>query len=304
MKRLNFAIAILALGLAGASEEVRGAIPSSSFLVRSAAQKHQGFRNVRIRTLLHDGGALAQPLKTVTWVDYTKSVYRVAISDPAGTLLASLERSFALPGGENAGDEDLAIATFERTDRSPSTGAWALLSPSALGLARELISQGVPVRPEKRVREEKGEVNRRGLERTGLRRLGKNAQPVAWVIGQVPLPSEPVTEESDRGPYSEFWLLKDAFLPVRVVLRRESGGEVELRFENFRSVREFSFPREVALRLDSKLKAREELQELDVNGDPPELKRPFTGAQGWTDAGRSADTATQEAVKLFLQYLR
>jgi hypothetical protein len=296
-----------------------GYVPPSQFVVRMMAKRHEGTKVIRIRstvTELEDDKPGKNHFKQVTVFDPARGILKSRAYDDAGQELYAVERRYGPPAATVAAaptgsTEAPPPVVLKPGEAGPPAGA-LLLSANADTVSQILLSVGIPVRTEAELLAMKDEAERRASEAMGLARWKGQ---VAWLVGPAqPAENPPRKPEAAPSPspdaplQPQLWVVKDGFVPLRLVTAAEDGAN-EVRFESFRYVREFPFPRVItALRHPGgqvgKERAilREDVAEFSATGDLSELKAPVT--LGYTDAGNSADSGVRELIRTFYALVR
>lgn len=258
-------------------------IPPSQFIVKRVAEKHAGFKGIRLRsvvTAMEAGRPTAVHFKQITLIDPATRQIRSRAYDDSGRELYAIDRY--LMGTPNITRES-QLAPF--TNNLLFDMNWEAMIATLKGM-------GIPVRSEADLLEVPTEEERRKMEVSSLKRLGGT---VAWVIGPV--------RKSGTDP--QLWVEKDTFIPVRII--GKIGGEsVDLQFESHRYFREFPFPKTITLHKPDDDKPepllRDELGDLVVNPDMAEIRSKLT--PGFTDAGNSADGPVRDLIRRYYQVVR
>lgn len=281
MKRMGVILGTWGIWASLAAPAAWAYVPPSQFIVKSMTGKRAGYKGLRLRTTVYamEGQrAGGTGFKQVTIFDAGSRVMRSRAYDQSGRELYAMERRL--------------------NEASPVVGgmpvAALLMDPSLESVSRILRGAGVPVRTEAELLEMKDEEERRASEVTSLVRLGS---VVGWAIGP---------GKRDLA-WPQLWVEKDTFHPLRMIERTDEGT-VDVRFESFRYFREYAFPRTITVLRASREegaqepKLREELADLIVNPEMTELRSPL--AQGFTDAGNSADGVIRDLIRLYYAALR
>lgn len=282
MKRFCKALG-LATVLALFGTQAQAYIPPSGFIVKKMATRHSDLKSLRLRSNVV-GMNGEQPtgahFKTVTTFDLSTRTLKSRAYDDAGRVLYAMERRIApIPGKENETYEDSALLAEA-----------LLLDPNPVTLTQLLRSAKIPVKTDEELLQLENEAARRAVENTWLSRWNSN---IAWVIGP------------KRKTAPQLWIEKDSFLPIRMIAYDEDGELVDARFENFRHVRDFPYPRRITVAYggvdDRNIIFQEELREIAVNPGE-EDKKPVR--IGYTSAGETVESAVKDLIRKYYQTIR
>ncbi len=268
--RLGLQIVFLGCALLG-SLDSHAYIPPSAFVIKSLANKHGGFKSVRVRSTVTamDGEMLTSTkFKTVTYFNPQTSILHAYASDESGKSAFAIER---------------------RLESSTTTDALLFWS-NPRQLQEHLKAQGLPIRTEDELAAMKDEDERRASE---VQNLARWMSTVAWVIGDPP-------RRDAKGP--QLWIEKDTFLPLRLVYTVPDEGLVDIQFEGQRFYREFPFPRAITVAKGGKAILRDEVQDVTLNSDANEFKTVVT--DGFTEAGKTLPSATRELIDRYFKLVR
>ncbi len=243
----------------------QASIPPSHFLVKQLVQKHATQKWVRMKTQLSlplGNGMKAENsefVRVTLWIQPSTGHYRVRMQNEAGKEIYSREQR-----------------TANQAAKKRPLGMRLLTEQNTLTLSRELKEESIPVYLDDELMALSSDEERRGIEKETLGRFGPQKTFFSWIIGKQD---------------SQLWIEKDSFLPQRLILSRAGlpGGSqnaaasttIEYRYENFRAVGEFPFPRVLivfnrqTLEGDVGAVLRSELSELLVQAEFVELKSPL-----------------------------
>ena len=269
------------VALAGASAHAY--VPPSQFIIKTVAAKHSGIKGVRITSHV-DAISKDKPsgphFKQETVYDAQTGALRSSAFDDNGKVLYTVERHLFR---ELAHEQEGSAIPFADLIE---------LGSKADILIAALKSLEIPIKTEDELVTLGDENERYAAEVTSI---GRIRTQFAWIIG-----------ESSR---PQFWVEKDTFLPIRVIVKADklpeisgSDGSVEIRFENYRFVREFPVSRLVSITRNGETLVREEASDVAVNPSLSEFKKPVTS--GYTEAGNSADSGVRELLRQYYSALR
>jgi hypothetical protein len=198
------------------------------------AQKHAGFKSVRIRSevsAIEGDKPTGVRFTELTLYNPKEGLLRSSALNETGQILYSVERM---------------LGTF-----SPAPAV--LFGSRSVEIAQVLNKNGIPVRTENELTAMKDEDARRAAELESLNRWNGS---IAWVIG--------------KKDASQLWVEKESFLPLRLVLR----GGADIHLDRYRFYREYPYPRMITVLDDGKNVLQDEVTEVSINAESPEWKTP------------------------------
>jgi hypothetical protein len=256
----------------GGSTAALAYVPPSSFIIKSVASKHGGFKGVKVRsivTAMEGEKPGTTRFKVVTYFNPQTGTLHAHAYDERGQKLYSVER---------------------RDDSATAADA-LLFWRDESKVAAALKARGIPIRTEDELLKMKDEDERRLSEQERLARWNSS---IAWVIG-APAEGSP-----------QLWIEKDSFLPLRLIAgprpESDSSDQVDLQFEGQRHYREFPFPRVVVAVQKKQPLFRDEVQDVTLVLDANEFKNPLT--PGFTEAGNSASGSMRDLIQKYFEVLR
>lgn len=233
--------------------------------MKQVADKHSGPKSLRVRSLVtevKDDKPTGTQFKQVFVYDFKSRKLRSRVLDAA------------------SGKE--LYATERDLSRKPvALGSALLLETLPANLAQALRAAGIVVPTDDEI------------QASDPRSLARWKEEVAWVLGK----PEKTAKKSDDVSGNELWVKKDAFVPIRLL-----SAEGDIRFENYRSAKEFPFPRSISLAEGNKIVLREEVSDVAVDVDAAELTKPIKA--GFTPEGDSADSSVQDLIQLYYRTIR
>ena len=277
--RITPALAVLAavIGIAG---QAHAYVPPSEFIIKSMAAKKRGMNSIKVKSLVSeiqgDKPTGVRFRQTLTFDAQKNTVHRSA-QDEQGRELFVFEREL--------GSSSEVVLPVDLL----------LLSARQSAVMESLRKREIPIKSEAELLKYETEEERRSSEQVELSKL----QPltagagvlVAWVLAKDGL--------SGEGP--RFWVEKDTFLPLRLSVRAE---DAEVRFEGFRWVKEVPFPRVTELSMSRKIFAREEAQEIVVNGDAASATQSGGVSAGFTEFGNCADSGLRDFIRRYYRLVK
>lgn len=254
-----------------ATTSARAYVPPSEFILKGLIKKHQGIRNIRVRSLVTvmeaDKPGQLRFRDLTTFYPESRKLRMVALSETDSHELFSVERKGSL--------SPVATVLFDNQYRNAVS---------------TLKAAGIPIRTEQELLALETEEARRGAETLSLGRTGPGE--ISWVIG----------ERKKGSP--ELWVEKDTFLPTRLIFQNPTSDAIdEVRFEKYRFVKEYPFPRLLTLYGDSQAALQAELSDIQLNAEISEPKVPLE-EEGFTAEGKALPKATRELIRRFYESLR
>lgn len=237
-------------------------IPPSQFIIKTMASKRRGVRLVRIVSEVSgfdSGKPTGQRFKSVTVYNPLTHVMRSQALDDTGVELFGVEKT-----GESL---PLSLTVLYDANSQVISGA--------------LKRSDIPIRPEEETPSNVG--TKTDDEQTALRRWNGS---VAWVFGL----------GSMQKDSAQFWVEKDTFLPVRLLV-----GDQDIQFTKYRYSQELPYPRSTSLATRAgAIVLEEDVGEVQVN--PPVSVERAAIAAGYTDAGNLSPS--KELIRKFYAGLR
>lgn len=280
MNRLDkkYYIAGMALGVFLFAASARAYVPPSSFIIKTMAAKRAGFKSVKLKstvTAWEDGKPTPAWFKEITVLDFHTGILRSRGYDDQGKELFSVERRI----------DDASSSAF-------SIGI-LLLGANTDTVSRSLNLAGIPVRTEEELLKLETEEQRLASESVWIAR--SSSLEYSWVIGP------------RSGDQSSLWVEKDVFFPKRVRIKKGGSSAVDVRFSDFRYVRDFPYPRSIAsVRAEDdeeEILFKAELNDLWVNpSDLSEMRSPLK--PGFTEAGSDASGSVRDLIRDYYQIMR
>jgi hypothetical protein len=241
-------------------------IPPSQFVIKTWVHKHQGSKNLRLKTLvtaIENDKPTGVGFRETLWIHSDNLSFKGIASD----------------------DQDRKLFRFERTGGNASLISRLLLSRDVHDVTHQLRGVGIPIRTEDELLRLKTEADRRKAESQSLMRWNSG---FSWVIGQ---------PEDSQG---QLWIEKDTFLPVKLVYTgAKDGARYELRFENYRFFRDFPYPRVTQLYRNGTWIFSSQLVDLSI--EPESVASRGTGL---TDMGRSAPSGVKDLMQVYYDVFR
>lgn len=233
-------------------------IPPSRFIIRTMAAKRKGVHLVRITSEVN-GYDAGKPTG--------QRFKTVTLFD----LVTHLMKSKAL---DDSGGELFGV---EKAGEAISLNLTVLYDGNSQDVGTALRKEQIPIHGEE------DDETKVGEETLALRRWNGS---MAWVLGMTSAPKDS----------SQFWVEKDTFLPVRLLV-----GDKDIQFTKYRYSQDLPYPRSSSLaNRAGVVSLQEEVNELQVN---PSLQLDhFTIAAGYTDAGNASPL--KELVRKFYAGLR
>lgn len=252
----------------------RAYIPPAQFVVKvmvgkksSAFDLKGGVKGIRIKSsvvALENGQTHGPLLKAVTFYNPQSRILRSQISDETDHILYAIERK----------------------DHSPILDT-LLFDPLVARVTEELRELKIPIKTEKELLALANEDERRQVEVSSISRWKKT---ITWVLGR------------KNKPESQLWVEKDTFLPLRVIYYPKGESDpIEIEMENYRFHREFPFPHLITVTRKKMASLKEEVGDVSVGPELPELKSPAHPWQGYTEAGNAAPSATRELIRQYYE---
>jgi hypothetical protein len=201
-------------------------------------------------------------IKEIAWYDASTKKIKARILDVNDAEIYAFERKMS------AQDSLVGVILFE--------------SQSSV-IEKALKSYQVPIVTQEQLQQVANEDERRALEKTSIGRLD---QKIGWVIGQ--------------GSPS-FWVLKDEFTPLLLKVK-SGGGDLEVRFEDTKNIREFPYARSISLYRGGDFVLKGEAMEVMVNPDLADMKS--IQVTGTPSIPSHLDSATQKLIEQWVQWIR
>jgi hypothetical protein len=176
--------------------------------------------------------------------------------------------------------DDQELYAFERKlGANDSLASLLLFETNTNTLIHALKGASIPVVPESELAPLPGEAERRAVEKTSIGRLDKK---VGWVIGE--------------GAPS-LWILKDEFVPLKLLF-----GELEIRFEETKTVREFPYPRAISVYRGGEPVLKGEVMELMPTADLSDMRAIHV--QGLPAISSSLSGDQRALIEQWVQWIR
>lgn len=176
---------------------------------------------------------------------------------------------------------DLEIYAYERKiSPQDSLASVVLLESNADTILKSLLAQGIPVVTKEAIAQMTTEPERRALEKTSI---GKLDTKVGWIIGSA---------------NPSFWILKDEFTPLKLAIK----GDVEIRFEETKTMRDFPYSRAISLYKGGDFVLKGEAIEVMVNPDLTDMKS--INVVGVPSIPSSLDSSTRGLIEQWVQWIR
>jgi hypothetical protein len=243
-------------------ESVPAAPPPSEFQIKQIVQKRPGFQNILVTSTVFkvDGERKVPLFRETTSVDWRRGRIQSRAFQETENSLFQKER------------------TFLSLDAPTPISLRILFERDFTRLALALQKEGVPVRLNAELLELADEEERRAFEEVHFRRLdGK----IAWAIENRHLEGSP-----------RFWIEKDSFLPLKF----SKSNDLEIRYQNYREISGFLYPRKISILREGKLAFIVEVDEINVNLEKLPSLEPFENSR--------LSSSLREAIDLYYEHIR
>jgi hypothetical protein len=193
MKRSKLLLVVIALSGFAVAENAAAYIPPASFLIKNMASKRSGLKTLKVSSTVsgfNSGKPSGVHFKTVSFFSTANQTWKSAAYDDAGTELFAILFE-AGPRELAKGLEKAEIPVNEVREEKPAERPSSRKSPEPLPSGTVKLSHSAADEPIP--------------ENTFLKRWNGT---VAWVIG--------------KPASSQFWIEKDSFLPVRLIVKELS----------------------------------------------------------------------------------
>jgi hypothetical protein len=255
-------------------------IPPSQYILKTWLGKHSGVKSVRIKTVvtaLEKDKPTDVHFRETTYYQFDRQTLKSFASDDAERRLYSIEQAAV---------------------RMSPTGK-ILLGTDLRDVSKTLRDKKVPIRSEEELQGYRTEGEKQKSETESIGRLNST---FAWVIGTPP------TKKGDSPEEGQIWFEKDTFLPLRFVLSNTRDRDTyDIRFDNYRTYREFPFPRTVTvLKKNDGAVLVSQVVDVTLNPEVPS-GRSFHGGGpegSFTDAGNSAPSAVKGLIRMYYDLVR
>jgi hypothetical protein len=266
-------------------------IPPAGFLIKNMASKRSGLKTLKISSTVsgYDSGKPSGiHFKTISFYSNINQTWRSAAYDDAGTELFAIEKKaqeiplswsvlFEASSREMVKNLERAeIVVNEPREEKPAEKPSSRKSPEPLPSGTVKLSHSAADDPIP--------------ENTFLKRWNG---AVAWVIG--------------KPTASQFWVEKDSFLPVRLIVKDQ-----DIQYSHYRYSQDLPFPRVISLSVTSTgakpgdMQFEEAIGDSSVNtaGNERVLNMGSFGKDAtpegfFTDAGNSAPGALKDLLKKY-----
>jgi hypothetical protein len=272
-----------------ATETALAYIPPASFLIKNMASKRSGLKTLKISSTVagYDAGKPdGVHFKTVTFYSTINQSWKSAAYDDAGTELFAIEKKTqeiplswsvlfeAGPRELSKALERAEVSVYETREEKAAEKRKESPEPVASGTVR--LSHSAADEP--------------APDNTFLKRWNGAS---AWVIG--------------KPTSSQFWIEKDSFLPVRLIVKDQ-----DVQYSHYRYSQDLPFPRVISLSSISaggkpgEMQFEETLNDSSVNSSANEkilnmgtLAKDATAEGFFTDAGNAASGAVKDLIKKY-----
>jgi hypothetical protein len=291
MKRSKLLLVVIALSGFAVAENAAAYIPPASFLIKNMASKRSGLKTLKVSSTVsgfNSGKPSGVHFKTVSFFSTANQTWKSAAYDDAGTELFAIEkRSQEIPLSWTvlfeAGPRELAkglekaeIPVNEVREEKPAERPSSRKSPEPLPSGTVKLSHSAADEPIP--------------ENTFLKRWNGT---VAWVIG--------------KPASSQFWIEKDSFLPVRLIVKDQ-----DIQYSRYRYSQDLPFPRTISMSVTTtdgktgEMEFEETINDSSFNTPANEkilemgtLAKDATPEGFFTDAGNSASGAVKDLIKKY-----
>lgn len=291
MKRSKVLLGLIALGGFSIAENAAAYIPPAPFLIKNMASKRSGLKTLKISSTV-SGYVSGKPsgvhFKTVTFFSTVNQNWKSAVYDDTGTELFAIEKKYLeIPLSWSVlfesssreltkGLEKAEIPVNEVREDKPAEHPIAKKSPEPVPSGTVKLSHSAADEPIP--------------ENTFLKRWNG---AVAWVIGK---PNS-----------SQFWIEKDSFLPVRLIVKDQ-----DIQYSHYRYAQDLPFPRTISMSVTTtdgktgEMEFDETINDSSVNTSGNEkilemgtFAKDATPEGFFTDAGNSASGAIKDLIKKY-----
>jgi hypothetical protein len=281
-------IAVIGFSMA---EPVVAYIPPASFLIKNMASKRSGLKTLKTASTVSgfdSGKPSGVHFKTVSFFSAVNQTWKSAAYDDAGNELFAIEKKAqeiplswsvlfeAGPRELSKALERAEIPVNEVREEKPIERPVSKRSPEPLPSGAVVLSHSAADEPIP--------------ENTFLKRWNG---AVAWVIG--------------KPTSAQFWIEKDSFLPVRLIVKDQ-----DVQYSHYRYSQDLPFPRVISLSVagtgdkPGEMLFEENLNDSSVNTSANEkildmgtLAKDAKPEGFFTDAGNSASSAVKDLIKKY-----
>lgn len=281
---------IAAIGFSVA-EPASAYIPPAPFLIKNMASKRSGLKTLKITSTVsgyNSGKPSGIHFKTVSFFSAVNQSWRSAAYDDAGAELFAIEKkaqeiplswSVLFEAGPRELSKELEraeIPVYEVREEKPAEYPISKKSPEPLPSGTVQLSHSAADEPIP--------------ENTFLKRWNGG---VAWVIG--------------KPTSSQFWIEKDSFLPVRLIVKDQ-----DIQYSHYRYSQDLPFPRVISLSAagvgdkPGDMLFEENFSDSSVNSPANEkilnmgtLAKDATPEGFFTDAGNSASGPVKDLIRKY-----
>lgn len=252
-------------------------IPPSQYLVERVAQNRKNLKTAWVKSRVYEvsdekkGEIL---FEEVTVLDLESGVLRSRAYDLENREIYASEKELR------------ALGTGSR--RGPVASS-VLFENQAAYLSSALLSIGVPILLEADLNSLPDEAARISAEKTHMKRW---EQHVLWGIAVNP-------SDTSQG---QFWVKKDAFVPMRLFFPAQNNQRIELMMDQYRYFKTFSYPQRIRF-LNHNL-TQFEVELVKAVGNPDIKKYQIPTQTGFTEQGNSISSSVQKRLIQYYQFLR
>jgi hypothetical protein len=273
------------------SEETLAYIPPAPFLIKNMSSKRSGLKTLKITTTVsgYDAGKPSGThFKTIMFYSAINQDWKSAAFDDAGNELFAIEKKAqeiplswsvlfeSAPREISKNLERAEIPVFETREEKQAERPSSKKSPEPLPSGTIKLSHSAADDPIP--------------DNTFLKRWNGAA---AWVIG--------------KPTSSQFWIEKDSFLPVRLIVKDQ-----DIQYSHYRYSQDLPFPRVISMSAagsggkPGEMQFEETLNDSSVNSKDNEkilnmgsVAKDATAEGFFTDAGNSASSSVKDLIKKY-----
>ena len=249
-------------------------IPPSEFILNNWTNKHVvNSRAVKLKNIV-----TAYDQNKLTELHFKETV----IYYPATGSLTSLITD----------DADQKLYSTEKTIESLPPITKVLLSGDLPKVTESLVKVGIPIKSKEELLALPTEAERILAESELLTRVNGQLTSLAWVIS-TPKPD-------DTGPVPQIWFEKDTFFPLKLsYLENRDQTFYEFQIEDFRSFRDFIFPKTYRVKKGDNVLFASQLQDLWIAAPDTLGVKAFhsqNSENGFSDLGQASPASLKEFI--------